>query len=76
MNLYLISQSINNGYDTYDSAVVAAESKDKARCIHPSEYSPMTWDGENWRYENGNTPYTGMYGDWTTPDQLQAEMNK
>ena len=35
MNLYLISQRKNNGYDTYDSAVVAAESEDDARSIHP-----------------------------------------
>jgi len=37
MNLYLISQDINNDYDTYDSAVVAAESKEEARGIHPHE---------------------------------------
>ena len=35
MNLYLISQNRNNGYDTYDSAVVAAESEEKARMIRP-----------------------------------------
>lgn len=38
MNLYLISQDINNNYDTYDAAVVAAESEDDARAIHPSPY--------------------------------------
>lgn len=38
MNLYLISQTINEGYDTYDSAVVAAESEDEARKIHPSPF--------------------------------------
>ena len=36
MNLYLISQTQNQTYDTYDSAVVAAESEDHARAIHPS----------------------------------------
>jgi len=36
MNLYLISQSVNNNYDTYDSAVVAAKSEDDARSMHPS----------------------------------------
>lgn len=44
MNLYLISQEINLDYDTYDSArnawiqiskVVAAESSEEARDIHP-----------------------------------------
>lgn len=33
MNLYLISQDVNNDYDTYDSAVVAAESEEEARGI-------------------------------------------
>ena len=36
MNLYLIWQETNTGYDTYDSAVVAAESEDKARLINPA----------------------------------------
>ncbi len=38
MNLYLISQSINNDYDTYDLAAVAAENEQDARRIHPSEF--------------------------------------
>ena len=38
MNLYLISQDINTGYDTYDSAIVAAESEQAAREIHPSGF--------------------------------------
>jgi hypothetical protein len=37
MNLYLISQEVNNADDTYDSAVVAAVSEYAARSIHPSE---------------------------------------
>lgn len=36
MNLYLISQDVNNGYDTYDSAIVAASSEQAAKKIHPS----------------------------------------
>jgi hypothetical protein len=41
MKLYLISQDVNPGYDTYDSAVVSAKSEADARTIHPSggEYS-------------------------------------
>lgn len=35
MNLYLISQSQWTGYDTFDSAVVVAESEDAARDMHP-----------------------------------------
>ena len=36
MNLYLISQDVNNDYDTYSDAVVAAESEEAARRTHPS----------------------------------------
>jgi hypothetical protein len=35
MNLYKISQNVNKKYDTYDSAIVAAESERIARKIHP-----------------------------------------
>lgn len=35
MNLYLIKQAINNNYDSFDSAVVVADSEDAAKLIHP-----------------------------------------
>ena len=38
MKLFLISQDKNEGYDTYDSAVVVAESEKEAREVHPSSY--------------------------------------
>lgn len=34
-NLYLIWQDENGDYDTYDSAVVCAETEEEARNIHP-----------------------------------------
>lgn len=37
MKLWLISQDENSGYDTFDSAVVAAETEDAARVTMPSE---------------------------------------
>lgn len=36
MKLWLISQEVNNDYDTYSDAVVCAETKEEARNIHPS----------------------------------------
>lgn len=36
MKIYLLSQSKNNDYDTYDAVVVTAESEDEARQIHPT----------------------------------------
>ena len=46
MNLYKISQTVNNGYDTYDSAVVCAISKEKAKQIQPStvgDWYALSW---------------------------------
>ncbi len=48
MNLYLLTQTTNTGYDTFDSCVVQAESKDKARLIHPSGQPPR--DESNLEY--------------------------
>lgn len=44
MNLYLISQTENSDYDTYDAAVVAAQSEDDARKIHPGGHDIDGWD--------------------------------
>lgn len=37
LKLFLISQNVNNGYDTYDSAVVAARTAEEASRIHPED---------------------------------------
>ncbi len=44
MNIYLLTQDINNNYDTYDSVVVSAESEEEARLMHPSDDSD--WGNE------------------------------
>ncbi len=62
MNLYLISQNKNNGYDTYDSAVVCAETKEKARMIHP--YRKNKWDG---------TEETHI-GEWCSAKHVKAKL--
>lgn len=36
MKLYKISQTVNDNYDTYDSAVVCADNADEAKKMHPS----------------------------------------
>lgn len=43
MNLYLIWQNVNRGYDTYDSAVVVAKNEEEAKLIHPKTYADMTY---------------------------------
>lgn len=50
MNLYLISQSVNNDYNTYDSAVVAAPDEETARNTYPGWGE---WDYGRWaRYRS------------------------
>jgi hypothetical protein len=44
MKLFLIRQHVNTGYDTYDSAVVAAKNEEDARRMHPSE---IGWDNDH-----------------------------
>ena len=60
MNLYLISQDVNENYDTYDSAIVAARTKKEARMIHPNGDD---WDGK-----------TEKYGSWTSFEDVKAEL--
>ncbi len=43
MKLYLISQNVNNDYDTYDGFVVCAENEDEARSIHPLDGSESNY---------------------------------
>ena len=49
MNLYLLTQDEARGYDTYDSAVVAAETEEDARKIHPRAWCRDELTGEWWR---------------------------
>lgn len=46
MNLYLLTQTQNNNWDTYDSCIVAADSVAEARLIHPGGW---VWpNGDFW----------------------------
>lgn len=81
MNIYRISQDERGGYDTFDAAIVAAESEDAARRIHPSEdcYSPESceWARKNyhWRDEGPNEKWTYAYSSWASrPDKVRAEL--
>ena len=44
MNIYKVSQSINNDYDTYDSFICYASTEEEARKMYPSNYEPTKWD--------------------------------
>lgn len=63
MNLYLLPQSDNTGYDTYDSCVVAAKNEDEARKMHPDGSTPV----EKWP--------TYVFADWAKhPDNVKVEL--
>jgi len=59
MNIYLLWQGDNNGYDTYDSCVVIAKNEDEARKIHP----------------NGDESWDHPYGTWASrPEYVKVEL--
>jgi hypothetical protein len=60
MNLYLISQNQNIGYDTYDSAVVVAKSEEDARLIHPRN---TDWNGTD-----------DSYGAWCVKERVKVQL--
>ena len=71
MNLYRISQSVNTDYDTFDSAVVAAETAAQAATIHPSGI-----EKDNWREDGPDDQWTDWSrGAWcSAPTQVTVEM--
>lgn len=72
MNLYLLTQDENNGYDTYDSCVVAADSPKDAVLINPN--------GDLYKSDPGST-YDGWakgthldYDTWcSSPEQVKVK---
>jgi hypothetical protein len=65
MKLYLISQSVNNDYDTYDAAVVAALDEESARNIHPHGDGVVNWT------QAAREHYSGTWA--RTPEQVKVE---
>ena len=72
MKLWLISQSVNNGYDTYDSAVVAAKTEEEARVTCPSSYSTK-WSGTKWlTHLNDGRILELSSGAWCDPKDVEV----
>lgn len=62
MKLWKLSQDVNEDYDTYDSAIVAAETEAEARMIHPSSWIE-DWDGT-----------ASEYGVWSAASDVKVEL--
>ncbi len=45
MNIYLVSQDVNDDYDTYDAFVVCAKDEADARRVHELEAPDRQWRG-------------------------------
>ncbi len=57
LKIYLLTQTDNRGYDTYDSCVVAAPSAAVARIMHPR--GDRAWNGRGWSYTDGTASWVG-----------------
>jgi hypothetical protein len=83
MKIYVLKQDENDGYDTYDSLVVAAEDEESARQIHPNDAELIDpWDKDKcWREwclspDDVSVEYIGTYeGKRTEPHIILASYN-
>jgi hypothetical protein len=77
MKLWKISQDVNNGYDTYDSAIVAAISRQKARLIHPAGYETWPPSAGTWVVDPAQVKveYVGVAARGTKPGVVIASFN-
>jgi hypothetical protein len=58
LKLYLISQTVNDTYNTFDSAVVVAETEEQAKRIHPCDINDPRYN----------------YPSWTTSDNVTCQL--
>jgi len=75
MKLFLITQSANNDYDTYDSAVVACGTEEEAKYTHPDDY--YKWVDGEWVFQikNGKTSRLGQEVlNWTNPKNVSVKL--
>ena len=63
MNLYLVSQTVNNDWDTFDAIVVCAANENHARKIPPGELRDYMDD------EDGD-----YYGRWARHEELNVKL--
>lgn len=73
--LYLVSQDVNNDYDTVDSMVVCALSEQQARYINPMGH--YEWFEDQWyfKFSDGTKQPQGRNGDgtWCDPNFVKIK---
>jgi len=79
MKLFLISQTERNGYDTYDAAVVAAETEGRAKEFVPDlgfgEFENDNWSSWASKPENVSAKYIGEAAHGTKEGLILASFN-
>ena len=73
MNLYLLSQESNNDCDTYDSCIVAAETEEEARVIHPSN-SYIYRDWLLFSLTDSGEEFEAINYSWVNPDKVKVKL--
>lgn len=72
MNIYKVSQSVNNGYDTYDSFVIAAKDEVEARNTSPSD---GFWEKNQWWFLSLDGEIRKGYSStWCDPSDCTVEL--
>ena len=71
MFVYLIEQTVNNGYDSYLSAIVVAKDADEASKIHPAE---LFWTGSKWGSVLSPCGYYSSDYNWANPKDVSATL--
>ncbi len=76
MNIYLLTQNANRGYDTFNSFVVAAPNAEEARRMHPR--GDRRWVGPTdggpgrWVWADDSWGIPGALG-WVHPSDVTVE---
>jgi hypothetical protein len=73
MKVYLISARPKRTYNIYYSAVVIAESPEKAARIHPDGHHRWSEDNSCWEYIKPLEPCDPQLGSWVHPDSVVVE---
>ena len=64
MNIYKIERSDEVGYDEFDSMIVAANSEDDAKSIHPYDHA-----------DNLTINFDNDYGSWVKKAEIDTLLN-
>lgn len=75
LKLWLISQDVNDDYDTFDSAVVAAATEGEARQINPDGKWGELWSGWCSSPEQVEVKYIGIATEGVEPGIVLSSFN-